>query len=149
MSGRRSHLSPTLALIAIGLGVLAASCSLINANAIGGPVSIDGPFAIAGPLTVGGPVVVHGPVRARKLVLGGPFYTIPGGETPGPAGQIATGPLFIGGPLTVNGPLTVDGTLTIGGLLTAESSGAYGDQPAAAESPQPTPGAYSQIPVTE
>ena len=126
-----------------------ASCSLINFNAIGGLVSIDGPFAVTGPLTVGGPVVVHGPVRARKLVLSGPFYMLPGGETPGPAGQVATGPFYIGGSLSVNGPLTVDGTLTIGGPLTAESSGAYDDQPAAAESPQPTPGAYSQIPVTE
>jgi len=149
MSGRRSHLSTALALIAIGIGALAASCSLINANAIGGPVSIDGPFAVTGPLTVGGPVVVHGPVRARKLVLGGPLYTLPAGETPGPAGQIATGPLFIGGPVSVNGPLTVDGTLTIGGPLTAESSGAYGDQPAAAENPPPASGAYSQMPVTE
>jgi hypothetical protein len=147
MSGRRSHLITTLALIAIG--ALAASCGLLNANAIGGPVSIDGPFTIAGPLTVGGPVVVHGPVRARKLVLGGPFFTLPAGEAPGPAGQIATGQFFIGGPLTVNGPLTVDGTLTIGGPLTAESSGLYDDQPAAAGSPQPTPGAYSQSPVTE
>ena len=145
MSGRRSHLSPALALVAIG--ALAASCSLINGNVIGGPASIDGPFAVAGPLTVGGPAVVHGPVRARKLVLGGPLYTLPAGETPGPAGQIATGPLFIGGPLSVNGPLTVDGTLTIGGPLTAESSGAYGDQPA--ENPQPASGAYSQVPVTE
>ncbi len=126
-----------------------ASCSLINGNAIGCPASIDGPFAVAGPLTVGGPAVVHGPVRARKVVIGGPFYTLPSGEAPGPAGQVGTGPVFIGGPLTVNGPLTVDGTLTIGGPLTAESSATYGDQPAAAQNEAPASGAYSQTPVTE
>jgi len=143
----RIRRSGPLAILALAASC-AASCALINGNAIGGPVSIDGPYTVAGSLTVGGPAVIHGPVRARKLVVGGPVYTIAGGEAPGPAGQMVTGPVWIGGPLAVNGPLIVDGTLTIGGPLTAESSGLYGDQPSAGNDGA-SPGQYSQTPVTE
>ncbi len=146
MRARRLRASSKLALAAIS--VAAASCSLINGNFVGGPAAIDGPFTVAGPLMVGGPATVHGPVRARKLIVGGPIWTIPGRETPGPAGQAVSGPVSIGGPLTVNGPLTVDGTLTVGGPLTAETTGPYLDQPAG-DTQSPPPGQYSRTPVTE
>jgi hypothetical protein len=85
------------------IAMVMPSCALLNANVIGGPAVIDGPFTVAGSLKVGGPATVHGPVRARKIIVGGPVYTLPGGEVPGPAGESVVGPFVVGGPLTVFG----------------------------------------------
>ena len=124
MSAASRQFGTHAALIAL-LAVAVASCSLAavdpRAAHIGGPYNVDGPLYVQGPLTVGGPCTVHGPIRAAGLAVGGPVYTLPGGERPGPAGQTFASPLYVGGPLVVNGPLIADGKLTIGGPLTSET----------------------------